>query len=96
MLRQREDADAIECQAVLSGRWKPLSNPYWDDCVIAVPWRVRPESPAGGRVQIGWIGDVHSGTLTCECGWEQFCHTDMIESVEEQHRRRVHGEETHV
>lgn len=38
-LRARSDAELIEIQAVMSGRWKPLADPYFDDCVIPVPWR---------------------------------------------------------
>jgi hypothetical protein len=38
-LRAMSYAYQIECQNVLSGRWRPLSDPYWDDCVIEVPWR---------------------------------------------------------
>lgn len=42
-LRTRPDAARIECQNVTSGRWRPLSDPRWDDCVIDVPWRVAAE-----------------------------------------------------
>ena len=49
VLRQREDAAAIECVQVLSGRWKPLADPYWDTCVIKVPFRVRRQEGDGAE-----------------------------------------------
>lgn len=44
------------------------------------------------RVQIGYIGDVHSGTLECECGWEQFVRNYEADDVERQHRLVDHSE----
>lgn len=45
-------------------------------------------------VSIGWMGDVHSGTLTCNsCGWEQFTKSYYADDWEMQHRAD-HGEET--
>lgn len=41
VLRQREDADRIECQEIASGRWKSVASPYWNTCVIPVLWRYR-------------------------------------------------------
>jgi hypothetical protein len=38
-LRKRPDADRIQGQKVLSGRWGAITDPYWDNCVIAVPYR---------------------------------------------------------
>lgn len=47
------------------------------------------ESP----VSIGWVGDVHSGTLTCNvCGWEKFTKSWLADDWEMQHRAD-HGEE---
>lgn len=44
-------------------------------------------------VSIGWMGDVHSGTLTCNsCGWEQFTKSYEADDWEMQHRAD-HGEE---
>lgn len=43
LLRTRDDEAKIECQAVVSGRWKPLRSQYWDDCVIPVQWRLKGE-----------------------------------------------------
>ena len=38
-LRSRGDADSIEAQDAFSGRWRLVTNSYWDDCVIPVKWR---------------------------------------------------------
>jgi hypothetical protein len=40
-LRARRGIDQIEVLEVLSGRWKRLSDPYWDTCVIQVRWRYK-------------------------------------------------------
>lgn len=46
-LRERPDAANIVCMAILSGRWKPLSDRYWNDCVIKVPFVVEAEGRQG-------------------------------------------------
>lgn len=47
VLRARPDADRILCAGVLSGRWKPLSDRYWDTCVIKVPYKVEDRASRG-------------------------------------------------
>lgn len=39
-LRARDDLEWIECQNVMSGRWRPAHDAHWDGCVILVPWRL--------------------------------------------------------
>ena len=38
-LRKRIDAHHIECRDSLSGRWRPLMDRYWNNCVIPVRFR---------------------------------------------------------
>lgn len=51
-LREREHGQQIECQNVVSGRWKPAFDHYWDDCVIEVPWRWRRVCPTCGDKRV--------------------------------------------
>lgn len=41
-LRKRPDADRIDGYKVMSGRPAPITDRYWDACVIEVAYRVRP------------------------------------------------------
>lgn len=40
VLRHRPDANRILCQLPKGGDWEPLADPYWDNCVIPVRFRV--------------------------------------------------------
>lgn len=66
-LRARSDAANIECQQVVSGRWKSLADRRWDSCVIQVPWRFAeqnadsvPSDPANLVLR-----GPHAGTVVC-------------------------------
>lgn len=41
------DVERIEGQKILSGRWLPITDKYWDTCVIAVRWRFRADDALG-------------------------------------------------
>lgn len=47
-LRNRTYYRRIEGHAVLSDRWLSIIDPYWDDCVIQVQWRLRTD-PLGAQ-----------------------------------------------
>lgn len=40
-LRRRPDYAQLWGMKVMSGKWAPITDAYWDDCVIAVPFTTR-------------------------------------------------------